>query len=322
MARLIETTLGHQKQISNLLSLRMKNRFPQSVAFVGPAGIGKRRVALGLAQALVCENSPEACGHCGPCIRIEKEQSESLLLVKPDAEAAKPVIKVDAIRSLLDSLSLSSSSKARVVIMDSAQLMNDQAANALLKNLEEPTENVYFILIASEIEQLLPTIRSRVQVVRFYSLHYEHMRTLKPNLPDWAYRSSRGQLTELEILTSKQGISERQEALELFEQFCFNDEFLLFDEWRKSMKEDRQWPLFVVKCWLQLVRDALVIQSGNNQFILNPDQIELLKKLSTVSNKKLLKFASELVQAARDINGNLNSSLVFDSLKVKYARMD
>lgn len=319
---MIDATLGHKKQIENLLSLRMKNRFPQSVAFVGPSGIGKRRVALAMAQTLVCENSQESCGHCGPCIRIEKEQSESLLLVKPDPEYAKPSIKVDDIRGLLDSLSLTSAGRARIVIIDPAQLMNDQAANALLKNLEEPSENVYFILIVPEMDQLLPTIRSRVQVVRFYSLEYEHMRTLKPNLPEWAYRSSRGQLTELEILTSKQGLSERQEALELFEQFCFNDDFLLFSEWRSSMKEDRQWPLFVIKCWLQLVRDALIVQTGNSKFILNPDQGDLLKKLSALSSKKLLKFSGELVQAARDIHGNLNSSLVFDSLRVKYARMD
>lgn len=322
MARLIDATLGHKKQIENLLTLRLKNRFPQSVAFIGPSGIGKRRVALAMAQTLVCENSPEACGHCGPCIRIEKEQSESLLLVKPDAEMAKPAIKVDDIRGLLDSLSLTSVGRARIVILDQAQLMNDQAANALLKNLEEPSENVYFILIAPEIEQLLPTIRSRVQVVRFYGLQYEHLRTLKPNLPEWAYRSSRGQLTQLDILTSKQGLGERQEALELFEQFCFNDDFLLFSEWRTAMKEDRQWPLFVVKCWMQLVRDALVVQTGSSKFILNPDQSDLLKKLSALSSKKLLKFSAELVQASRDINGNLNSSLVFDSLRVKYARMD
>ena len=322
MARLIDSTLGHQTQISKLLTLRKKNRFPQSVAFVGPTGVGKKRVALALAQTLVCEKSDEACGVCGPCIRIEKEQSESLFVVVPDPEAAKPAIKVDAIRGLLDSLSLASIGHARIVIIDSAQLMNDQAANAFLKNLEEPTENVYFILIAPEIEQLLPTIRSRVQVIRFFALQYDHLRTLRPNQPEWAYRSSRGQLSELEVLTSKQGQSERKEALELFDQFCFNEEFLLFDDWRKSMKEDRQWALFTVRCWLQMVRDAVVLKSSSNQFILNTDQVELLKKLSEQPVKKLLKFAEHLVKATRDINGNLDSSLVIDSLRVKYARMD
>jgi DNA polymerase-3 subunit delta' len=322
MARLIDSTLGHNDQITKLLALRMKNRFPQSVAFVGPTGVGKKRVALALAQALVCENSPEACGHCGPCIRIEKQQSESLMVIVPDAEAAKPSIKVDAIRELLDSLSLSSGGKSRIVIIDSAHLMNDQAANALLKNLEEPSENVYFILIAPEIEQLLPTIRSRVQVMRFYALKYENLRTLKPNLPDWSYRSSRGQLTELEILTSNQGLAERKEALDLFEQFCFNDEFLLFDEWRKPMRDDRQWALFAVRCWLQIVRDAIIMKTSEHPFILNTDQTELIKKLAELPERKLLKFSERLVQASRDIRANLDSSLVIDSLKVHYAGMD
>ena len=322
MARLIETTLGHKVQISKLLQLREKNRLPSSMAFIGPSGIGKKRVALVLAQALVCEKSPEGCGHCGPCLRVEKQQSESLFLVQPDPEAAKPSIKVDEIRKLLDALSLAPMGLARVVIIDPAQVMNDQAANALLKNLEEPSNDVFYILIANEIQQLLPTIRSRVQVIRFSGLEYDQIRTLKPNLPDWAYKSSRGQLDRLNALTSKEGLSERKEALDLFEQFCFNDEFLLFDEWRKPLRDDRTWALFNVQCWLQLTRDAMIVKSQSNQFILNSDQGDLIKRLSELSAKKLSWFSDQLVKAAKEINSNFDASLIVDSLKVKYARMD
>ncbi|MGZ3725447.1 MAG: DNA polymerase III subunit [Pseudobdellovibrio sp.] len=322
MARLIETTRGHEQAISKLMFLRESNRLPQSLAFVGPSGVGKKRVALALAQALVCENSSEACGHCGPCLRIEKQQSESLILVQPDPEYAKPQIKVDDIRQVLEVLSLASIGAARIVILDQAHLMNDQAANALLKNLEEPTDNVYFILIANEIEQLLPTIRSRVQVIRFSNLTYDQIRSIKPNLPDWAYRCSRGQLDRLESLTSKDGVKERQESLNLFSDFCFNEEFLLHDDWRKSLREDRTWALFNMKCWLQLTRDALMIKAQTPQYVLNTDQSELLKQLDQISFKKLSWLARELIQATRDINANQDSSLVVDSLKVNYARVD
>ncbi len=322
MARIVETTQGHASAISKLMFLRESKRLPQSLAFVGPSGIGKKRVALVLAQALVCETASEGCGHCGPCLRIEKQQSESLIVVQPDPEYAKPSIKVDDVRHVLEALSLAQIGAARIVIIDQAHLMNDQAANALLKSLEEPTENVYFILIANEIQQLLPTIRSRVQVIRFSNLTYDQVRSIKPNLPDWAYRCCRGQLDRLESLTSKDGIKERQESLELFNEFCFNDEFLLHDDWRKSLREDRTWALFNMKNWLQLTRDALMLKAQTPKFVLNTDQTELLKQLNEVSVKKLSWLAKEIIRATRDINSNQDSSLVIDSLKVNYARVD
>ena len=323
MARIIDSTYGHKNQISKLNYLLTNNRFPQSMLFVGPNGIGKKRVALAVAQSLVCETTKEACGHCGPCLRVEKQQSESLFVVQPEGETGKKVsIKVEAIRDLLERLSLAPIGQARVVIVDSAHLMNEQAANAFLKTLEEPSENLYFILTTTEAQLLLPTIQSRVQMMRFPVLEIEHLKVIKPNEPDWAYRSSRGQLDRLEMLTSKQGLAERQEALQLLNDFCFNDDFLLFDEWRKSMREDRNWALFNVKCWLQIVRDAIVLKTQANKFVLNTDQSEFLKQLYELPAKKLHWFAKALLQAARDIQGNQDASLVIDSLRVKYARLD
>lgn len=323
MARIIDTTYGHKNQIAKLNYLLVNARFPQSMLLVGPNGIGKKRVALAVAQSLVCETSKDACGYCGPCLRVEKQQSESLFVIQPEGDLGKKAtIKVEAIRDLLERLSLAPIGKSRVVVVDSTHLMNEQAANAFLKTLEEPSENLYFILTTTEAQSLLPTIQSRVQMMRFQSLEIEHLKVIKPNEPDWAYRSCRGQLDRLEMLTSKQGLSERQEALQLLHDFCFNDDFLLFDEWRKSMREDRNWALFNVKCWLQIVRDAIVLKTQANIFVLNTDQSEFLKQLRELPAKKLHWFAKALLQAARDIQAYQDASLVIDSMRVKYARLD
>lgn len=323
MARIIDSTYGHKDQIAKLNYLLASDRFPQSMLFVGPNGIGKKRIALAVAQSLVCEVSKEACGECGPCKRAEKQQSESLFVIQPEGEAGKKQsIKVEAIRDLLERLALAPVGKCRVVIIDSVHLMNEQASNAFLKTLEEPSENLYFILTVTEAQLLLPTIQSRVQMMRFSVLELDHLKTIKPNEPDWAYRSCRGQLDRLEMLTSKQGLAERQEALQLLHDFCFSEDFLLFDEWRKAMRDDRNWALFNMKCWLQMVRDATVLKTQANKFVLNTDQSELLKQLHTLSTKKLNWFATALMQAARDIQGNQDASLVIDSLKVNYARVD
>ncbi len=326
MARIIGSVVGHAKEIKQLVLMRESGRWPHALLFAGPSGTGKRKIALAFAQVLVCD-SPDrdpqglACGVCGPCLRIEKEQSESLLFLKPDEKAARPTIKVDAVRGLLDSLSLASMGKARIVLVDNAQTMNPQAANALLKTLEEPFENVYFILICEDLEQLLPTVRSRVQVIRFHSLSIEEIQEVKPGKPDWAYRSSRGQADRLELLSSAEGTQKREDALGLFEQFCADKDFLLRSEWRASIK-DRTWAQFNVTCWLQIVRDLVILKTQANKFILNTDQIERLKKLYQIQSKKLLWLAEQLVFAERDIVGNGDPVLVFEDLWVRYARMD
>lgn len=323
MARLIDRFVGHTQQLKQLMQMREHGRLPHAMLFVGPSGVGKKTAALVVAQSLVCENTVERpCGLCGPCLRMEKQQSESLYNIQPDPEFAKPAIKVEDIRGLLERLALAPIGLARIVIIDQAHLMNEQASNALLKTLEEPSPNLFFFLIANEASQLLPTIRSRVQTMRFSGLVYEHLHQLKPGLPDWAYRSSRGQLDRLEQLTNKQGLAERQEALALLEQFCFDDDFLLRDEWRKSFKDDRAWALFNMGCWIQMLRDTLILKTDTNKFILNTDQNELLKKLYTLSVNKLLWLVTQLVQSMRDTRANQDVVLIFDSLRVKYARVD
>lgn len=321
MARIIDSVVGHQTEIAQLFKLKKAGRWPHAILFVGPSGVGKKKIALGFAQSLVCETSPEACGVCGACLRIEKQQSESLSIISPDPELARPIIKIEKIRDLLDSLSLASMGTSRVVIIDQAQFMNAQAANALLKTLEEPSENIYFILIANDIHQFLPTIRSRVQVARFSALTYEQLKLIKPQLPDWTYRSCRGQIDKLEILSSPEGKTQREEALRFFEQFCSDKNFLMDKAWKDSVK-DRTWALFSINCWLQLCRDAVILKTQAQKFILNTDQIERLKQTYEFSTKKLLWLCQNLILAEKEINSNFDTSLVFENLWIQYARLD
>lgn len=321
MARIVESIIGHESEISKLFQLKKSGRWPHAMMFVGPSGVGKKKIALAFAQAIVCVQASEGCGNCGPCLRIEKMQSENLIILEPDAELSRPIIKVEKIRTLLASLSLSSGGPARVVLIDQAQTLNTQASNALLKTLEEPTENIFFILIANDVHQLLPTIRSRTQIIRFSALSYEQTKVLKPALPDWIYRSSRGQLDRLDLLSSPEGAAKREEALVFFEQFCQDENFLIDKTW-KDLVKDRSWVLFNLNCWLQMVRDAIILKTQAKKFILNSDQVERLKLLYMMSIHKLLWFCDKIILAENDINSNAEAALVFEDLWVQYARVD
>jgi DNA polymerase-3 subunit delta' len=323
LARLIESVFGHEEQIDSLVQLKAQGRWPHAFLFVGPSAIGKRKLALAFAQMLICVEADTACGVCGPCLRVAKEQSENLIVIEPDTALTRPVIKVDAIRALLDSLSLSGLGGNRVIIINEAHLMNPQAANTLLKTLEEPFENVYFFLIGQSVQQFLPTIRSRTQVLRFQSLSTATLRRIKPGIPEWAYQSSRGQIDRLVQITSNEGLEKRAEAFDFLQQFIEDTEFLKSPAWRLQAK-DRSWSTMAILSWLQLICDALIFKAQDQadaSKVMSDIQSAQIQKLSPVSSERLLKLSDFFIQAERDIASNLDPVLVFEKMWVSYARV-
>ena len=322
MACLINEVVGHEKNKQQLLSLISQNRWPHAFLFVGPHSIGKYKTALAFAQALICQESEVSCGTCGPCLRVAKEQSENLYKLSPDTTMAKPVIKVEAVRNVLDSLSLSGLGSARVVLIDQAHRMNAQAANALLKTLEEPFENIYFFLIGPDAQQFLSTIRSRCQIMAFQSLEPDHLKKIKPGLPNWAYSESQGQIEKLIHLTSVAGIERRTESYQLLEQFLADKEFLLKNNWRTQVK-DKTWTLQTISAWLQILYIALKSQAAESQnSILLPEQHKTyFQQVVALTSHKLLQLSDDLVSAEKDILGNMDPVLILEKMWVGYARM-
>lgn len=165
----------------------MKGRVPPSLLFAGPQGIGKKLVALEFARDLTDET--RALDLTQPMA-----QTESLFFVSPDGAS----IKIEQIREALHFLSLAREGKPLVLIFDQAHLINPQAANALLKSVEEPPPGVHFIFLTPSPALLLQTIRSRSQVMRFAPLPPEDVwavvRGVEPDLrvEDWAVDMSSG----------------------------------------------------------------------------------------------------------------------------------
>jgi len=161
---------GHDRIVSQLVQSFAGGRFPHALLFVGPSGIGKRLLARKLAQALVCErrgeHELEACEDCDGCLQAAAGTHPDLM------EVARPEDKQDlpirVIRDLCASFGLKPSRGLRkVAIIDDADDINDEAANALLKTLEEPPPGALLILIGTSAELQLETIISRCQVMRF-----------------------------------------------------------------------------------------------------------------------------------------------------------
>ena len=160
--------LGHRKQIEQLAAALQQKKTAHAYLFSGIEGIGKKQTAIGLAQGLNCPDEKETpCGHCLSCQKIANGTHPDCTLIEP----AGTSIKIDVIRELKQKIYLHPlEGKAKVVLIDQAEAMTEAAANALLKILEEPPRQTFFILISARPMQLLPTIRSRCQRLEFNPL--------------------------------------------------------------------------------------------------------------------------------------------------------
>ncbi|MEO6024509.1 MAG: DNA polymerase III subunit delta' [Burkholderiales bacterium] len=176
-----------QKEVWRQIWVGGRERLPHALLFCGRPGLGKRDFAKACAQALLCESWKEEnlpCGVCYSCTAFEQSTHPDFRLLVPTAEQqpsgdattemppskekkVSEVITIDQVRGLADFVSLTShQSGQRVVLITPAEQLNANAANALLKMLEEPPAQVTFLLVTNQLARILPTIRSRCRLLR------------------------------------------------------------------------------------------------------------------------------------------------------------
>lgn len=157
---------GHAAAQAQLVRALARGQLHHALLVVGPRGVGKATLCRALARAIHCKVAPGiGCGTCVSCHRIDSDRHAGVEWIVPEDDGGK--IKVEAARELATRLQLAPFEGDRhVVIFDPAEALTEQALNALLKTLEEPNAGVHFLLVATGLDAILPTILSRCATLR------------------------------------------------------------------------------------------------------------------------------------------------------------
>lgn len=154
--------VGHEDLLTSLEMDMQSGNLAHAYLFSGPEKVGKYRVAKTLAHILQCENN--FCHDCPTCLQIEKSGHADTIELADDGET----IKIETVRELIVRLNMTTSAKYKIVLVEKIERLTLEAANCLLKTLEEPPEKTLFIFTTSSTRDVLPTIVSRMRAIQFH----------------------------------------------------------------------------------------------------------------------------------------------------------
>ena len=350
---------GNTDTIHRLRDMLARDRFPHAVVLAGGQGSGKYTLALMLAQALNClapittDGPPDFCGRCANCTRIaqaadldarfaeavearenlrETDKKETRLFVQthPDVLVIPPdppqmMIKVDQVRRVIETIYYRpAEGKERVYIFTDSAFMKE-AANSLLKILEEPPEFATIFLLTENPGELLPTIRSRSMVFQLGALPSEEIeKYLAQHRPEWkaAERALVARLCEGAVGRARSFdlaayVAARVHALAILKsalQGREHSELFKVTESYRPGAEGREKTEHLIRTLYSLLRDLASIGAGAPELVRNTDIASELKRMAESADFEWITSASDrLAEVERGMRRNLLRSLSLDA---------
>lgn len=319
----MDQVIGHEPQKQMFRRLIEDNQLHNLYLLCGPLGVGKMSLALALAQNLLCERplKATACGKCGSCVRVQKGAHESLLLVAP--EEGSLLIKMHQAEAIMGFLRLSGlgPKERRIIVIDQAHGLGQEATNSLLKSLEEPPPNTHFFLITHRPREILRTVRSRALAVNFFPLSMRELNELSLRhqlaAPGWLLKSSRGSFLKLQQMSLDEISVDRKFAFDLLLDFLESPEAFIESSWRDDIK-DRARARLVQRFWLEILRDALCVRLDPS-LVLHTDELAVLDRLLSVKGglTRLNLVSGFVLEMEASLKAWLDPVLVFENFFVR-----
>jgi DNA polymerase-3 subunit delta' len=322
-------------------------RLPHSLLFAGEEGVGKRAFALELAKAFACQNpqNGEACDVCGACKRGDKfnfpkhddrdEFKKVIFSEHPDIGLVIPYnrnILVHAIRNLETEANFRPyEAVGRFFIIDNADKMNEEASNALLKTLEEPAATTFIFLITSRPASLLPTIRSRCQIIRFAPVDTKQIEgflegTKHYTIDDAELLSSLshgsiGRALQLDLGKFREQRETLLKVLECLLAQQTNRAVLLKSAEEINDAKNKEYYENHLEILQTLIHDIWTLRLGEDEAkIVNTDLRDKLSGLAQNANhKRLAQWLIEIESLREKLSVNVNRKIATDALFMQMA---
>ncbi len=325
--------IGQTRVVSLLQRGLEMGSLAHAYLFVGPARVGKMTLAINLAQALNCETAERPCGECASCQKIALAKHADVQIIGlgyggDSAEANSRVeISIDQIRQLQHSASLPPfEGKSKVFIIDGAELLSIEAANCLLKTLEEPVGKVVFILLTTN-ERLLPaTVISRCQRVELLPLAVTEVEAalnrrwgIEPQKAKLLARLSYGCFGwAVSAALDERLLQQRAERLdELLDMVSadYDERFSYAARLAAQFSQNRGLVQERLDLWLAWWRDLLLVKAGSSGDITNVDRLATLIDMAKgYSLAQIRAFINSILVAGEELRQNANPRLVLEVL--------
>jgi len=321
-----------KSQWSNIQWALKQGRLAHALLLTGPEGIGKNHFAQTLVTALLCQSRDEnqqACGECRSCQLYQSENHPDFVKIAPE-ESGKQ-IGIDTIRSLGAFVALKPQrSEHKCILVEEVHMMNVNAANAFLKTLEEPSDNTHLILVTNQASKLLPTIRSRCQVIQFASdLSEESIAWVERELIQLnMVNCNAEQLLRMSGGAPLQAIKHAQNGTQLqvdslSRSLCELSQSRLSatqaaDKWLKISSES---DFFILDWYYRIIHSQLLIElSGkeNRSFTVPDETAELIRE---IPHKVLFRFLDEIEQSKRAWFTQVNRQLLLEGLFLRWQNL-
>ncbi len=316
--------LGHEWAAQLLAGQIARDSLRHAYLITGPPGVGRRTLALTLAQALNCP-TPRApgipCENCRTCSQIGRQQHPDLSIVQ--AEEVGGTLKVDQIRELQRSLNLAPyQARYRVALLLRFEEAHPSAANALLKTLEEPPSQVILILTAESVDALLPTVVSRCEVISQRPLSLQilteglvekwripgdeaHLLAhISGGLPGYAHY----------LHQHPEAMEQRQTWLDEHVQLMYDGRVARF-AYAEKIASDKNALRQALRTWVSLWHDVLHRASGLTEQMANLDRREDIDRLaSQLTPARVHTIILQLAQTLERLDRNVNTRLTTEVL--------
>ncbi len=315
--------VGHELVVQSLKRSVKNNNISHFYLFEGEGGLGKRTLGRTFAKTLLCEEKgEEPCNRCGSCIKFDHLNHPDYHEIEPE----KGIIRKGQVEEIIRGMSMSPfGGDRKVFLMDQAHLMNKEAQNAMLKSLEEPPIYVHMILVTSSSKNLLPTIVSRGQQIRFgqipislvaeYLVQREGMATEEARFLAEFSKGSLGRAVQL--CSSEDFFQIRDWIIELMDLLIRGESWKIFSAVERFTEEkDRvQELLDIMLFWF---RDLMVYKStGDLSLVINSDKEKLLSEQSFLDFDRINGIIKKIQDTSMNLQLNVNYQLSIETMLFK-----